>query len=154
MDPEIFPITSASSKTFWLLALIGITVFCLLILMAILTWSSQNMHCSLSAEGLKLSGGFYGRFVPMNLLDVKRASMTDLRVDPGSQPKTRTQGLGLPGQTHGWFKLRNGQRALLFVTDPSRVVKLPTRDGYILMLSISNGEHFIRRLRNAAAAGA
>lgn len=154
MEPEIFPITSASSKAFWLLALIGITVFCLLIFMAILGWSSQNMHCSLSVEGLQLSGGFYGRFVPMNLLDVERASMTDLRVDPGSQPKARTQGFGLPGQTHGWFKLRNGQRALMFVTDPSRVVKLPTRDGYILMLSISNGEHFIRRLRNAAAAGA
>lgn len=89
----------------------------------------------------------------MKLLDVDRASLTDLRVDPGAQPKARIQGMGLPGQNFGWFKLRNGQKALLFISDPTRVVKVPTKDGYLLMISIANGHQFIKSLQKAMTQG-
>ena len=47
-------------------------------------------------------------------------------------------GTAVDGYRAGWFDLKNGERALLYMTDPSRVVCLPTTDGYMLMLSVQD----------------
>jgi hypothetical protein len=60
-------------------------------------------------------------------------------------------GTGLPGYSAGWFSLRNGEKALLFVTDRSRVVRIPTRDGYSLMVSPRHPQAFMEALRAAAS---
>ena len=52
----------------------------------------------------------------------------------------------------GWFRLRDGERALLYVTDPARVVYLPTADGYSVMLSVADPAAFIASLQRHAPA--
>ena len=47
--------------------------------------------------------------------------------------------------------IRDGKiGSLLFVTDPSRVVAIPTRDGYTLLLSVSDPGAFLQALRGGA----
>ena len=70
----------------------------------------------------------------------------DLSAEPEYKPKWRTNGTGLPGYQSGWFKLQNGQKALLFVADSRRVVFIPVRSGYSLLLSVSDAEQFLARL--------
>lgn len=150
MEPEIFSITPAGGRAFWLITFISLLSLSLLVLMGVVAWSGHNMRCTITPTGLKVSGGLYGRFIPMSSIVISRVSVTDLNVDPGSRPKWRTNGVNLPGQSSGWFQLRNGQKALIFLTDWRRVVKVPTLDGYVLMMSMPEPQKFIRSLEKAS----
>jgi hypothetical protein len=44
--------------------------------------------------------------------------------------------------------LKNGEKALVFVTDPSRVVRIPTTDGYSVLMSVAAPDEFIRVCRD------
>jgi len=71
----------------------------------------------------------------------------DLTERPQYRPVLRTNGAGLPGYGSGWFRLANGDRALIFVTDKRRVVSLPTRGGYSVLLSLAEPAKFLEALR-------
>ena len=43
----------------------------------------------------------------------------------------RTNGIGLPHYLAGWFRLCNGTKALMFVTDRRNVVLIPTTLGFV-----------------------
>ena len=86
--------------------------------------------------------------MPASALLVEDARALDLGRERQYRPKWKTNGSGLPGYQAGWFKLRNGEKSLLFVTDRSRVVYVPTRDGYSVMLSVTHPEQFLESLRN------
>jgi hypothetical protein len=56
-------------------------------------------------------------------------------------------GTGLPGYQAGWFRLANGETALLYLTDRAKAVYVPTTNGYALILSPDNPERFMAALR-------
>jgi hypothetical protein len=56
-------------------------------------------------------------------------------------------GVGLPGYSSGWFRLTDQSKGLLFLTDPSRAVYLPTTDGYTLLISPAEPERFLAALK-------
>jgi hypothetical protein len=47
----------------------------------------------------------------------------------------------------GWFRLRNGKNALLYVTDRRRTVYVPTTKGYSVLLTPQEPERFLARLK-------
>ena len=61
-------------------------------------------------------------------------------------------GTGLPGYQAGWFRLRNGDRALVYLTDRSKAVYVQTTDGYGVMLSPQSLTSFSRRSTPSLAA--
>ena len=56
-------------------------------------------------------------------------------------------GTGLPGYQSGWFRLRNGERALLYLTDRTRAVYVPTTAGFSVLLSPAEPDRFIAALQ-------
>ena len=58
----------------------------------------------------------------------------------------------LGGYRAGWFRLRNGEKALVYVTDPSRVVYIPTTEGYAVMVSPHEPDAFLAAVRSVAPA--
>jgi hypothetical protein len=56
-------------------------------------------------------------------------------------------GTGIPGFAAGWFRLANGDKALIYLTDRHRVAYVPTREGYAILLSVAEPERFVRALR-------
>jgi hypothetical protein len=48
----------------------------------------------------------------------------------------------------GWFRLRNGEQALLYLTDTSRAVYVPTTAGYSVLLSPQEPDEFLAAVRN------
>ena len=111
-------------------------------------WRAERAVRSLPV-GLRLRGDLYGRTVPTASLQLDQARPVDLTRDRDLQPVSRSIGTALPGYRSGWFSLRNGQRALLYVTDPSRVALVPTRDRYVILLSVADPAAFIASLRRA-----
>ena len=137
---EIFPIVQGSNGPIYLFW--GLTIFlvALIALFAYFAYSSRNVTFEVTSEGLRIRGDVYGRNIPASSLVVEDARVINLRREKPYQLKWRTNGAGLPGYASGWFKLRNGEKSLVFITDPTRVVYVPTRDGYSIMMSVPQPE--------------
>jgi hypothetical protein len=147
---EVFPIVPAPASS--VLVSLALLLPVLLILLY-LVLAPRLVRFELSPEGLAIRGELYGRRIPARELMVDQARPVDLRTDTDRRLARRTNGVGLPGYRSGWFRLANGEKALVFVTDQSRVVYIPTRQGYAVLLSVEQPEEFINRLRLATFRG-
>ena len=148
---NVFPIAPAESRYLWLL--IPVTVLLLGVLIGgvgLLATSVRGAHASrfeIAGDGLRLVGDLYGRVVPKRDIRLNGARRVDLAREAGLQPKWRRIGTALPGYQAGWFRLRNGEKALLYLTDRTRAVYIPTTAGYSLLLSPADPDGFLARLR-------
>jgi hypothetical protein len=94
----------------------------------------------------------YGRLIGHP--DGRSARLFDARKEPGFTPSGRTNGIGLPNYQAGWFNLAGGQKALLFITDWSRSVIVPTDEDFVVLVSPDDPNAFLAALRaRSAAAG-
>ena len=144
----VFPMIPAASKSLWFFAIIGLILLGALFMMGLLAWSMRHATFTVSSEGLRLQGDLYGQLIPLKSLKLDEAAVTNLNTDKDHQPTRRTMGTGLPGYAAGWFKLRNGMKALIYVTDRTRVARIPTTEGYTVMLSVSDPAALIAELRS------
>lgn len=143
---EIFPVTPVSGKPLWILVPVMVLLVGVLTLVGSLFFASKRLRIEVSDSGVRVRGDIYGRSIPAASLLTSEAEVVDLRRGP-FHPRWRTNGVGLPGYLSGWFRLNNKGKALLFVTDLSRVVRIPTRDGYSLFVSVAEPERFLESLR-------
>ena len=52
-------------------------------------------------------------------------------------------GTGMPGYQAGWFRLQNGDKALVYMTDSRRAVYVPTTEGYAVLVSPADPDAFV-----------
>jgi len=142
MMSRTFDITSASAAPFIFISAISLLLILLLVFFVFIGYSARNARFEVSDQGLRLMGSIYGRFIPKENLVGGEVEIINLNLQKEYQPKLRTNGIGLPGYSEGWFKLQNNEKALLFVTDYSKVVYIPTDQGYSVLLSVSNTDEF------------
>jgi len=145
---EVFQMVPAPAKAMWFFAVLGALMIGLTGLFGYLAWTTRHTTFEVSSEGLRLRGDLWGRTIPLTALDLERARRVDPATDAGLRPRFRTMGTGLPGYSGGWFRLRNGEKALVYLTDPGRAVYVPTRSGYSLLLSPSDPDGFLAALRH------
>ncbi|MGD8413093.1 MAG: PH domain-containing protein [Candidatus Latescibacterota bacterium] len=150
MKAQVFTIVPGANGPLWLLLGVSALLLAMVGLFAWLAWSSRHTQFEVSGEGLRISNTMYGRTIPLAALSVDGARVLNLDRDLQYRAKWRSNGAGLPGYQAGWFKLRNSEKSLLFVTDKSRVVYVPTRKGYSVLLSVNKPEQFVDALRAAA----
>ena len=153
---DVFHIVPASGRTAvtWVLLLsivLPVTVGSIVIL-GLSIKGSRTATFELAPDGLRLRGDLYGRKLPASKLRGGAARVVDLDRDQALRPRNRMMGTAIPGYRSGWFRLRNGEKALLYVTDPHEVVYVPTRAGYSLLLSVDRPTEFVERLRQVAPA--
>jgi hypothetical protein len=143
----IIPASAGTYATVWILGIIVGLILVGVITMFILSgYQSRHMAFTVTDGGLKLGPGLYSRFIPKEEIDLTGVSAVNLNVDSGYKPTWRMNGIGLPGFAGGWFKLKNKQKALMFVTDKARVVYIPTRKDYTLMLSVQEPREFVEAM--------
>ena len=148
---DIFQLVPASDRTLWTTGALALLLLGILCLMGYLAYSSRHMRAVVSPEGITIKGGLYGRTIPTEALVLEEAKAITLDKGSPYRLKIRTNGVGLPGYYAGWFRLQNGDKALVFVTDPERVVYLPTKEGYIVLLSVAEPEAFLEALNRTMA---
>jgi len=147
---ETFHMIPAPAKAFWFTGGITLLMLALFLVFVLIALSLRNVQFEVSKEDLRIRAHLYGRTIPMGSLVTDEVKTVDLRHDRELNPRWRTNGAGLPGYAAGWFKLRNGEKALLFLTDRTRVVYLPTREGYSVLLSVEHPDRFVDTLRRYA----
>ena len=144
---RIFGIIPASAGPSIVLLIIGIILILLIGLFAFISYSSRHVTFMVSDQGLRISKAMYGRFIPREQIAAEEIKVIDLNVDSQYKPKLRTNGIGLPGYAEGWFKLQNKEKALLFVTDRSSVVYIPTKKDYSVLLSVKETDEFAELIK-------
>ncbi len=148
---ESFPIAPATTRSLWFLVPVAVLMLGAVILLTITALGPRRARYELSSEGLRLRGDIYGRrAIPAASLRGGAARILDLDVEPDLRPRLRTLGTALPGYRAGWFRLRNGEKALLSVTDMHRAVYIPTTEGFSLLLSPEQPDRFLSALRRVA----
>ncbi len=143
---DVFPIAPVSGKPLWILIPVLGLLAGLMLLMGSLLFAPKRLRVEVSDAGVRVRGDIYGRSIPASSLVASEAEVVDIRRGP-FHPRLRTNGIGLPGYLSGWFRLSNKEKALLFVTDSSRVVRVPTRQGYSLLVSVAEPDRFLESLR-------
>lgn len=127
-------------------------IICWIIVLAIdallvwLGWSAYNIKYVIDAESISIKNTLYGRRIERSDIFSRGFTITDLNTQSTYRPGLRTNGLGMPGFLAGWFWLKNKQTALLFVTDKSKVVCIPTLK-FMLLISVENPVEFLEALK-------
>jgi hypothetical protein len=139
LNESDYNLTSVAITSVISLGLIGLFV----------SFGYQARHASftLTSQGLRIGPGIYGRMIPWEKIDIGGVIIINLDIEKEYQPLWRLNGAGLPSYSAGWFKLRNKEKALLFVTDRSRVVYIPTTEKYSVLLSVREAEEFAHNIR-------
>ena len=112
-------------------------------------YSARGTRFVIGERGLRIERTPYGRLIPWESILVGEVRWVNLNLEEGLKPAIRTNGVELPGYKVGWFRLVDGQKALVFLTDYSRVVYVPTKEGYVVLLSVGDPLAFVRDLRRA-----
>jgi hypothetical protein len=150
---EGFAIAPAASRALWFLVLVpGLVLILVTALLGAAAISARSARFEVSEHGLRLRGDLYGRLIPSAQIRPGAARRVDFRVASELSPQRRTLGTGLPGYRAGWFRLRNGESALLYLTDPSRAVYVPTTAGYSVLLSPAEPDAFLAALHAMSSA--
>ncbi|MGE5925723.1 MAG: PH domain-containing protein [Gemmatimonadota bacterium] len=148
---ETFMIAPAGTRPLWVLVPAGLLMAAVLCALLLSLYGSRAARFEVSAAGLRLRGDFYGRFIPADQLRAAEARRVDLAREPSLRLRLRTLGTGLPGYQAGWFRLAGGGKALVYLTDRSRAVHVPTRRGYSVIVTPADPDAFVESIRRLSA---
>ena len=86
-------------------------------------------------DTLRIRAGFYSHSVSRTAIDWQQSRIVDFKRQSDLKPGLRVNGIGLPGYQAGWFKLANGSRAFVLLTQ-GQTVYLALKQGEGLLLSV------------------
>jgi len=145
---QTFPIAPANLRMLWMFVpLAGIPPLITAIVVGAVVSGLKHGRFELSSEGLRLRGDFYGRTIAASDLRGGAARRVDLNTETNLEPVRKTMGTGLPGYRAGWFRLANGEKALLYLTDRTKAVYVPTRLDYAVLVSPNDPDGFLQAVR-------
>jgi len=144
MTTQVFDVPNAGGSG-WLVLLVLLPL-ALAVGTGVLFWP-RPLRVEVTPDAVTIRGSIYGRSVPRSELNLDQARAVDLEREPDLKPRLRTNGIGLPNYRVGWFRLRDRERALCFLTRTDRVLYLPTTQSYALLVSAENPDALLGALR-------
>ena len=144
---DVFPIVPTSAKVAWIFGVVSLVLIVVVVLMAWLAYSSNHCRVEVFEDRVRLVGDLWGRTISRTKLKAEEGRIVNLDEESGLQMRRRTWGTYVPGYATGWYRLKNGEKALLYVTKRDRVVYLPTTDGYSLLLSVTDPQRLLAAIR-------
>lgn len=115
-----------------------------------LSWMMRRRHIRLDNRELQITATLYTRKVAVEAIDLAQARVLNLDERTDLNPRFKTNGFSVPGFHAGYFRLRNLTKAFCLITDRTRVLSLPLRDGGLILLSPEKPRVLLDRLRELA----
>jgi hypothetical protein len=133
-----------------LLGLLAVTVLLPAALAMLLLRLMRRHRLELDTEALSVATTFYRRRLPYADLDLANARVLELDEQPAYKPLLKTNAMMVPGFHSGWFRLRNWKSAFVAISDGRRVLWIPTRRAYGLLLQPEQPQALLEHLRALA----
>ena len=122
------------------------------LIVALLVWSVRRRHVVLDGDLLTVAAGFNAVRVRTADLDIAAARIINLTDNATLKLGLKTFGTSMPGYHAGHFRLRNRSRAFVLLTDRTKVLALPERNGRTLLLSLERPQSLLDALKTMAEA--
>ncbi|WP_395769060.1 PH domain-containing protein [Arenimonas sp.] len=106
----------------------------------------RNPQAKLGKDGLSIKVSFIDKQWAISAIDRANAALVNLESRQELRPKWKLWGAAMPGLSSGLFKLYDGRKAHVYITDRSKVVYLPTQSGPVL-LSLERPREFLDTLQ-------
>lgn len=114
---------------------IAITVLMTFMLIRIVS----RARATIENGDLVMQTGVGKKHIPLSHLRKNGLQVVDLMRHPELMPRLRVWGASMPGLSTGWFKLRNGEKAVCLLTDRAHVCYLRSdSDDLSVLLSLKN----------------
>lgn len=107
----------------------------------------RNPKAELGKDGLRIRVSFINKHWPLSELDSVGACLVNLDTRKELRPKWKLWGVAMPGLSSGLFKLYNGEKSHLYITDRRKVLYIPTQSGPVL-LSLERPGDFLAALQS------
>jgi len=138
-------IQTKGSSYIILIIIIILSVLLLIGLLIGIIHAVKNTSIAINDNNVIIKSFLYGRKIPIQDIKINETRMINLNQESEFNISVRTNGIGLPNFYSGWMRLKNGQKALVFLTDREKVLLMPVND-FIILFSMERGEEFIKRL--------
>jgi hypothetical protein len=145
-DTIIQPKEGICSLSIIMVVIMLIIIIPLIILTFGIINSMKNTTFSLTENEIIIKSVFYGRKIPIENIRIDEIKKIDLDKNTEYSIKMRTNGISIPKFKSGWMRLKNGEKALAFITDKNNVLLIPTKD-YSLLFSMNKIEEFINKIK-------
>jgi len=127
-----------------------IIIFIILIIILIgliigFIFSMKHTNILLKNNEVEIKTFLYGRKIPIDDILINEVQIINLNQNSEYNVSIRTNGIGLPNFHLGWMKLKNGKKALVFLTNRENVLLMPTKD-FVVLFSMQRTEEFIKKL--------
>lgn len=132
--------------------LVWLAAIALALVGALIVWSVRRRHVVLDGDLLIVAAGFNTARVRTADLDIAAARVVNLSDNAALKLGLKTFGTSMPGYHAGHFRLRNRSRAFVLVTDRTKVLALPERNGRTLLLSLERPQALLDALKTMAEA--
>lgn len=110
--------------------------------------SSRHSAFLVGNGELKIKG-FRGRSIALANLSIDDARGLDLKQEKEFAVKGNVQGTKMPWYKAGSCRLRNGEKAMVYLTDERRTQYIPTTNGYALLMSVNQPREMLKALKAA-----
>lgn len=147
MPEQTFAMIPANSTSYYFVIPVALVMLLGFVLLSWTVYGSTHTTFHVSGGTLRIKGPIYGRSISAEKLRWSDARKVDLNQNSGLKLRFKLNGSGLPGFSSGWYRLIDGTKALVFVTDLSKVVAIPTTEGYTVLLSVADPDGFLAAAR-------
>jgi hypothetical protein len=135
MADKSFPITGGAAPLY---ILMPIALLMFAIAAGFIYFVVGPKHLTVGGGSLEVSGAIYGTSVARDKVLADQVRVVDLGKETELAPGSRSNGVDLFSYREGWFKLHNGEKAFVVVSDPTSVVYVPTSAGFAILFSPSD----------------
>jgi hypothetical protein len=130
-----------------------IMILFVFIVMSIITWlmlgtifTTKNTSISIKDGEVIINSFLYKRKIPIENILINEIETINLNQDEEYRISTRINGIGLRNFKSGWMRLKNGKRALVYLTNEEKVLLMPTKD-FIVLFSMEKTEEFVNKIK-------
>ena len=145
MENAVFFETITQPKNFISLIPFLILILLLLGLIIGIAFSIRHTNISIKDNEIIIKSFLYGRKIPVEDVLINEIQTINLKQNDEYNISIRTNGIGLPNFHFGWMRLKNGQKALVFLTNKENVLLMPTKD-FVVLFSMEKTEEFKQKI--------
>ena len=107
---------------------------------------SNYARYEITANSLRLYG-LYGKNIKRELIIKESIKIINLDEKSDYIPILRTNGIGFPGYSEGWFRLKNREKALVLIRGKTKkAIYIQTRKNFSIILGSENPEVLVKSI--------
>ena len=116
-----------------------------------IAFSTEQLRIEVGKQWLEIHGDLFYKKVLADDLLIDQAEIVDLRGKKSDGLTLRIWGAKLPGYITGWYWNKSLGWKVMLVTDRRAVLRIPTRFGWVILVSLTKNEELLARLQKYAS---